>query len=400
MKDMNMKIHIIGINDRPEAFSDEIMHIISSCRNFAGGKRHYTIVSGMLPRNHDWINIGAPLTNLFSAIAENKEDWVIFASGDPLFFGIGNTIREKFRQATIQIYPAFNALQLLAHRLNLPYGTFRTISLTGRPWHAFDKALITGEPRMGILTDRTKTPASIAHRMLTYNYDNYVMYYGEHLSGDNEKVKKLTLAEAARFEAKIPNCIFIEKTNQYIPQKGISEQNFATLPARPNMITKMPLRLTTLALMELSNKSTFWDIGACTGSMSVEAKLHYPHLKIHAFETREESKEIMEYNFRTFQTPGISLYINNFLHIGKEELENPDCVFLGGYNTQMEAILEEVDTFLLPEGIIGFNSVKAESKERFLNWCKKQEYNILHTNTLTADTHNPVHILIAKKASH
>jgi len=395
-----MNIHIIGINDRSESFSNEITHLISSCRNFAGGKRHYSIVSGILPQKHSWVNILAPLENLFSSIAEAQEDWVIFASGDPLFFGIGNTLSKKFPQTPIKIYPAFNALQLLAHRFNLPYGKFTTISLTGRPWQEFDKALITGEPRMGILTDRNKTPAVIAKRMLKYNYHNYLMYYGEHLGGDNETVKRLTIEEAANFEGKHPNCIFIEKTNQYIPQKGISEKDFVTLPGRPNMITKLSIRLTTLALMDLHNKTTFWDIGACSGSISVEAKLNYPHLIIHAFEIREESNKIMDYNFRKFQTPGISKSINNFVHIEKEEMERPDCVFLGGHNNQMEGILEEVDRFLLPEGVIGFNSVKEESKERFLNWCKNRIYRIISTNRLMPDEHNPVHILIAQKASN
>lgn len=63
----------------------------------------------------------------------------------------------------------------------MPYDDMRTVSLTGRPWNEFDRALIERAPKIGILTDREHTPATIAARMLEYGYDRYTMYVGEHL---------------------------------------------------------------------------------------------------------------------------------------------------------------------------------------------------------------------------
>ena len=79
----------------------------------------------------------------------------------------------KLPSAKIILFPTFNSLQMLAHRILLPYQEMQTLSLTGRPWDAFDSALIRGDKLIGVLTDREKTPATIAARMLEYGYDNY-----------------------------------------------------------------------------------------------------------------------------------------------------------------------------------------------------------------------------------
>ncbi len=69
---------------------------------------------------------------------------------------------------------------------------------------------------------------------------------------------------------------------------GIPDTEFALLNGREKMITKMPIRLLTLQALELSRRQVFWDIGFCTGSVSIEAKQLFPHLQIEAFEIRPE----------------------------------------------------------------------------------------------------------------
>lgn len=79
---------------------------------------------------------------IFARFEETATDdsIIVFASGDPLFFGFANTIKRKLPGADILLYPAFNSLQTLAHRLVMPYDDMRTVSLTGRPWQEFDRA--------------------------------------------------------------------------------------------------------------------------------------------------------------------------------------------------------------------------------------------------------------------
>ena len=95
---------------------------------------------------------------------------------------------------------------MLAHRILLPYQEMQTLSLTGRPWDAFDSALIRGDKLIGVLTDREKTPATIAARMLEYGYDNYRMTVGEALgNGEEESVRTFSLEEASQSAFRFPN---------------------------------------------------------------------------------------------------------------------------------------------------------------------------------------------------
>ena len=144
---------------------------------FSGGKRHYGLVHGDLPEYHTWIDITVPLDAVFEKY-RNYEEIVVFASGDPLFFGFANTVKNRLPDAEIRVFPRFNSLQLLAHRLVMPYHDMHVVSLTGRPWHEFDRALIEGREKIGVLTDRQHTPAAIAERMLEYGYSNYRITVG------------------------------------------------------------------------------------------------------------------------------------------------------------------------------------------------------------------------------
>lgn len=392
-----MKITIIGINDRLPDFTEEVQQIIASAEFFAGGNRHHELVKPFLPEKYHWSPIVVPLSDLFDDIGSRNGNWVVFASGDPLFFGIGNTFKREFPAAEINVLPQFNSLQLLAHRLGLNYGEFPVISLTGRPWHCFDKALIEGANRMAILTDRKKTPVEIIGRMLNYGYSNYRIYYGEKMGGDKERVMVLDAKDVSKLDFKHPNCFFLEKTDEAIPARGIPEESFEPLDGRPRMITKMPIRLTTLALMQLNRRKVFWDVGACTGSVSVEARLNHPHLQVMAFEIRLESEGIIMRNARKFQAPGIQLVMGDFLKVDKKELALPDAVFIGGYGGKMEEVLDDVSKYLQSGGVIGFNSVSAESRNRFLNWCAHNRFEIKQQQQIQVDDHNPISILVAQK---
>lgn len=97
------------------------------------------------------------------------------------------------------------------------------------------------------------------------------------------------------------------------------------------MITKAPIRLLTLAQLDLRRHQTLWDIGFCTGSVSIEAKLQFPHLHVVAFEQRPEGKRLMELNAARFGTPGIITRIGDFLQAELDDLPAPDAVFIGGH---------------------------------------------------------------------
>ena len=360
---MSKQFIVIGMPDVSKAI--RLPETLPDCV-FSGGKRHHELVKELIPQDAQWIDITVPLSEVFAQYAQIEKPIVVFASGDPLFFGFANTIKREIPDADIQVFPYFNSLQMLAHRLVMPYHDMTVVSLTGRPWHEFDRALMERKQKIGVLTDGEHTPAAIAQRMLEYGYDYYQMSVGEHLGSEtDERVTTLSLKEAAKQEFKRPNCLILSlplqgKVVGDFPL-GIPDKEFALLDGREKMITKAPVRLLTLAALELQNRHSFWDIGFCTGSVSIEAKLQFPHLQVTAFEIREEGRQLMEINSHRFKTPGITSIIGDFIEISTEGLTPPDAVFIGGHGGHLKELMTKAVKELLPGGVIVYNCVAPES---------------------------------------
>ena len=332
-------------DNRSPFFPPEALAQIRKGKVFSGGIRHKEIVGPLLPAGAEWISITVPLDRVFSRYEEiftrfeetaTDNSIIVFASGDPLFFGFANTIKRKLPEADILLYPAFNSLQTLAHRLVMPYDDMRTVSLTGRPWQEFDRALIEHAPKIGILTDREHTPVTIAARMLEYGYSHYTLYIGEHLGNpEKERIRRMTPQEAVSGDFEHPNCLLLDS-----------------------------------------------HLGQCRT------------YSLHGSEA-PEGKELMDTNSRRFGAPGITAVTGDFLHTDLTPFARPDAVFIGGHGGHLEEMIEKVKQVLHPEGCIVFNSVSAESKEAF---CRGIERNgmVLHPSThIALNEYNPIEIMKA-----
>lgn len=384
---------IVGISDqRTQWFNPEVSSVISKGKVFSGGKRHHEIMANYLPANSLWIDITVPLSGVFEQYKQ-FDDIVIIASGDPLFYGFAATVQRECPECEITVYPWFNSLQMLAHRMCLPYQDMRVVSLTGRPWDKFDEAIINGETLIGCLTDRNKTPNAIWKRMQEYGYDNYKMTVGENMGNENEEhVGEFCMDR----EYSLPNCVILQKTADRNRPFGIPEQDFHLLNGRVNMITKMPIRLLSLSMLDLRYKHSFWDVGFCTGSVSIEAKLQFPYLNVTAFEIREEGRELMQLNSRKFGTPGITTVIGDFLEQDLSLYPAPDAIFIGGHGGRLKEMIMRLKSVMSPTCDIVFNSVSEDSKQLFEEGISEAGMRITSCTRMTIDDHNPIYILKAQ----
>ena len=390
---------IIGISDsRKQWFPPHIADIIQSGKVFSGGRRHHEIMQPLLPADAVWIDITVPLSQVFDQY-QRYDHVIIFASGDPLFFGFANTVQRECCDVTMRVFPSMNSLQMLAHRMCVPYQDMHVVSLTGRDWAKLDEALINGEKMIGCLTDRVKTPHAIHQRIAAYGYTNYLMTVGEHLGNeDSERVS--TYDEESTYGH--PNCVILQKTTERIKPFGIPDAAFTLLDGREKMITKMPIRLLTLQALDLPRRQVLWDIGFCTGSISIEARLQFPHLQVEAFEIRPECEAIIQENARRFGAPGISIHIGDFLLQDISALPRPDAVFIGGHGGQLKDIMEKVLTVLAPDGIIVFNSVIApkvttDSRQLWDDACEALSLQQEEPIRIQLNDHHPITILKCKR---
>ena len=168
------------------------------------------------------------------------------------------------------------------------------------------------------------------------------------------------------------------------------------------MITKAPIRLLTMQALELRQKSVLWDIGFCTGSVSIEARLQFPHLHVEAFEIRPECEALMVENCQRFGAPGIQWHIGDFLEVDIDNLPHPDAVFIGGHGGQLKEIMARVLSVLADDGCIVMNSVTSpmvhtDSHQLFNETCAELGLTQVQPTRIILNDNNPIEILKCKR---
>ncbi len=392
----HIDFYLIGISNHPTIkWNDDVLTLIKESTIFSGGKRHYELVQSYLPENHKWIEISGKMDVLMQQYKTIDVSIVVFASGDPFFYGFGNTLQRLLPKAELKAFPYFNSIQLLCHKTQTNYNNLKSISVHGRDWSALDEALINRTKLIGVLTDTKKTPAVIAKRMLQYGFDNYTITIGEALDGESEHIEQLNLSDCTSKTHNKLNCVLLKQITSKEKSFGILDTAFIHLENRANMITKMPIRLTTISALALQNKHVFWDIGACTGSVAIEAKQQFPHLKVVAFEKRTECSTIIQQNTERFATPGIEIVIDDFFNLDLDNYPTPDVVFIGGHGGRLKELIQTVYQ-LNPTVRFVTNAVRETSSSVFIKELTDLNYTI-STNTIQLNEHNTISIHTAEK---
>lgn len=392
------KYVVIGISDHEHfVLPDEVQTLLPQHRYFSGGRRHRQRMQQYLPAVYEWIDITGDIPGLIQRYKELEGSVIIFASGDPLFYGFANSLRRYDPEASMRVYPYFNSLQLLCQRCNIAYAGLYNTSVHGRGWDELDTALIRRAQLIGVLTDGTKTPAAIAKRLLEYGYDNYTMIVGEALEGVDEKIGTFSLSTAATGLFHALNCVLLVENTPRQKWMGIPDTLFEGLQNRPNMITKMPIRLLSLGQLDLFHRQVLWDIGFCTGSVAIEAKNNFPGLQVVGFEKREGCDGLLDRNAAKFGVPGILKVMGDIFEQDLSAYPLPDAIFIGGHGNRLGELMEVLDHYLKAGGRVVMNAVKPESKVQFEQAVTRLKYQLHTPVTITIDEHNQITVLTAEK---
>ena len=158
----------------------------------------------------------------------------------------------------------------------------------------------------------------------------------------------------------------------------------------------MPIRLLSLSMLDLHQKRSLWDVGFCTGSVSIEAKLQFPHLSVTAFEVRPEGEELMKLNAQQFGTPGIVTCMGDFEQVDVTTYPAPDAVFIGGHGGRLKEMLQKISRVLQPGGCIVFNSVSDQSLQLFKEGIEEIGMQVVEQHQVVIDKFNPIEIIKAE----
>ena len=151
---------------------------------------------------------------------------------------------------------------------------------------------------------------------------------------------------------------------------GLHDDEFEQRRPNKGQITKREVRAVSLYSLRLHSGSVVWDIGAGTGSISVEAALIANKGQVYAIERDTDSLPLLEANVANLGFNNIHV-VNGEAPAALESLPRPDSVFVGGSGGILPKILEFVCSRLNPNGTIVVNLAVLERTSETYQLLKK-----------------------------
>ncbi len=291
---------------------------------------------------------------------------VVLASGDPLCYGIGASLRQWFSADELEIIPAPSSFQLAFAALGEPWHDAVLLSAHARPLAEVVRS-VQHASRAAILTDARHTPAVIARALLASGlHATSPCAICEHLAEPAQRIVRTTLAEAAEQTFAALN-VFVVWNGQAVGPSAIGHRLSATPPGLPDtafsttggLITKREIRLLSLAELAVGPGEVLWDLGAGSGAVGIEAARWQPAATVYAIERRAELCAHIRENLGRFAAPNLHL-VEGAAPEACAALPDPDAVFVGGSGGQLAQIIALLRQRLRPEGRLVLSLVTLE----------------------------------------
>lgn len=134
-------------------------------------------------------------------------------------------------------------------------------------------------------------------------------------------------------------------------------------------MTKSEVRAVSISKLELEEDSVLYDVGAGTGSVSIEAASFLKKGKVYAIERKEEAISLIKANKERFHAGSLEI-VEGTAPEAMENLEAPTHVFIGGTSGSMKEVLSLI-LQKNPKARIVINVLALESLSEILTWLKE-----------------------------
>ncbi|MBI1921387.1 MAG: precorrin-6y C5,15-methyltransferase (decarboxylating) subunit CbiE [Geobacter sp.] len=398
------KIYLVGAGiEGWEGFGANALEAIGKAEVLIGHQRHLDIFPDFGGEKRAMGDLG----EMLDFLKGTDKRVVVLGSGDPNFFGVGRFLLRNLPKERIEIFPNVTSVQYAFARIKEPWDDAIFVSVHGRGLKGAIDRIIAAE-KAAVLTDEKNTPAAIAKALVARGAEGYEVWLCENLGMADEKFTKTDVRGLAELSASPLNIVILikawEPSLTHYPLLGIDDEEFATAK---KLITKQEVRAVTLAKLQLQDDLVMWDIGAGSGSVSIEAENLMPNGRVFALEKNPQYLVFIRENLKKFVARNIML-VEAFAPEGLDDLPDPDRVFIGGSSGMLEEIIEAVDRRLKPEGRIVLNAVTLDTLTKAVEFLEDHGYtvevtcvNIAKTRGLTEykmfESHNPVYIIAAWK---
>ena len=356
---MNEPVHVIGMGLSRADLTAAHLALIKRADLLVGGKRQLSYFKDTPALKKE---ISSPLSGMLDFIETNMGDGlvVVLASGDPLFFGIGKILISRLGPDQVVIHPNVSSMAAAFARLKLPWQDAAWISLHGRDNMPALAKVMDDKDLVCVLTDPGNDPWAVKKQVDSHGCA-WQMWVLEHLGGPDEKIICVDESMAVTRRFVQPNVVILQKGALAAPcgplRLGSPDDWFVH---EKGLITKAPVRVLSLAALELAPDNILWDLGAGSGSVGIEATLFLPDGFVYAVEKNKERIEQIKANVKGFTVKNLSVIQAQLPH-GLADLPRPDRVFIGGSGKNLDQVLNLVVKALNPLGRIVINTILMET---------------------------------------
>ena len=265
------------------------------------------------------------------------ENAVLVYSGDTGFYSGASSMMEKLEALGVRarVLPGLSSIQLLAAALGRPWQGWNLVSAHGRTCDPVAECM-QGRPTF-FLTGGSEDPATLCAQLAAEGFGDVQGVVGQCLGTPEEKLFRGSVKELAAGRFNSLSVLLVEAV-EGLPRRapGLPDEAFerGDVP-----MTKQEVRAAVLAKLAVRPEDILWDVGAGTGSVSVELALAAPRGRVYAVECRPEGCALIKANREKFRTRNLVL-VEGLAPDALSDLPAPDAVFIGGSKGSLAAIVD------------------------------------------------------------
>lgn len=258
--------------------------------------------------------------------------YAILLSGDTGFYSGANRLLPMLEEYEVKVLPGISSISYFSAKLSMSWENAFILSLHGRKGNVV--AAVREHEKTFLLTDGSIE--EICAELLQAGLGEATIYVGECLSYPEEKITKAKVKDLIHQTfASISVAFIINPHYKKELRLGIPEEEFirGQVP-----MTKSEVRAISISKLQIGEDSVIYDIGAGTGSVSVEMAILAAKGKVYAIEQKEEAVELIKQNKEKFGLSNLSI-IHGLAPEAMEELDAPDMAFIGGSSGNLREIM-------------------------------------------------------------
>ena len=258
----------------------------------------------------------------------------IALSGDVGFYSGAKKLIDQL-DGNVEVICGISSVVYFMSKMGLSWDDAKIVSAHGRNCNLI--SLIRHNPKVFSILGTEDGVAVLASRLVYYGMGDVTLYVGENLSYENEKIFHDKAANLTEYRGDALSVVTAcnEKATPLSAVHGISDGEFLRGKAP---MTKEEVRTVSLSKLRLSEDSVCYDVGAGTGSVSVEMALRAWMGQVYAIEKKEDALALLKENKKKFAVDNLVI-IPGVAPEAMTELPAPTHAFIGGSSGNMQDII-------------------------------------------------------------